>query len=195
MLARSHLALGVLGAFVAHELLPLTSLNITSEIYYTMFMPFILLGAILPDIDEPRSLIGRKLPLISHIVSLSFSHRGFTHFLIFPLIIEMFGILLLLSGYNNLAFCVFALGYGVFLHQIGDMLTISGIPYYFFPLSNAKGVLLPRSMRFPTGGLREKIILTAFLIPTICIIGMEAINITNIDLKTIQTILGELSLK
>ena len=37
------------------------------------------LGSLLPDIDEPQSLLGRKLGFIAWPIKLVFGHRGFTH--------------------------------------------------------------------------------------------------------------------
>lgn len=167
MLAKSHISLGLLGGIVAYPLA--LKLNISQEFYLTLLLPLILLGSLLPDIDEPRSFIGRKLPFISRIVSLSFSHRGFTHFLLFPLIFIAIGIVFF---HSIISPCLFAIAYGIFLHQIGDMLTISGIPYYFFPLSKKKAILLPKPLRFRTGSLAEKAILTFILTPMIVICAL-----------------------
>ena len=77
MLAKSHIALGLLGGLGASYL-------IHDQLHNSIILlPLVVLGSVLPDIDEPRSFIGRKFPVISHIVSLSFTHRGFTHFFIF----------------------------------------------------------------------------------------------------------------
>ncbi|RDU65040.1 metal-dependent hydrolase [Helicobacter sp. MIT 14-3879] len=160
MLAKSHLSIGLIGATA---IFPLTKyLEIPKDLYTNILLPLILLGSIFPDIDEPKSFIGKKLPIISKIVSLSFSHRGFTHFLIFPLIFIIIGII---SNNYTTSLCLFAFSYGIILHQLGDMLTISGIPHYFFPISNKKVVILPKLLRFKTGGSVEKCILIFILTP------------------------------
>ena len=183
MLAKSHIALGLLGGLGV----------VTFSQNSVILLPLVVFGSILPDIDEPRSFIGRKFPIISHIVSFSFTHRGFTHFLIFPLLIFLLGFLLLAYG-DIYAYICFALGFGVFLHQIGDMLTISGIPYYFFPFSKTKAVLLPSFLRFKTGGRVEKIVFGAILVPLVALFGANYLDILHhFDINKIINLLGELS--
>ncbi|MGX2982386.1 metal-dependent hydrolase [Helicobacter sp. 23-1045] len=164
LLAKSHISLGLIGGVCAYPLAQ--KCGIAKEFYLTLLLPLILLGSLLPDIDEPKSFIGRKFPLISRIFSISFSHRGFTHFLIFPLIFVVVGAVL---AHEIITPCFFALSYGIFLHQIGDMMTISGIPHYFFPISRKKAVLLPQFLRFRTGSIAEKIILICILTPLIAL--------------------------
>ena len=41
-----------------------------------------LIGALLPDIDHPKSWLGRRLPLLSLPLSAIFGHRGITHSLL-----------------------------------------------------------------------------------------------------------------
>lgn len=175
MLAKSHISLGLLGGIIAYPLIE--KLNITKDTYFTLLLPLILLGSLFPDIDEPRSVIGRKLPLLSKIVSLSFSHRGFTHFLAFPLIFITLGIII---SHSIISPSLFAFAYGIFLHQVGDMLTISGIPHYFFPLSKKRAILLPDTLRFRTGSVKEKAILAFILTP---MIAFSALYIGGADLS------------
>lgn len=39
----------------------------------------VLIGSVLPDIDESRSYIGKRIPFLSRPVNLLFGHRGLTH--------------------------------------------------------------------------------------------------------------------
>lgn len=179
MLAKSHLSLGLIGGILVY---PVSKIfGIERGEYVALILPLILLGSIFPDIDEPRSLIGRRFPLISRIVSLSFSHRGFTHFLVFPLIFLIAGILV---NNHSISPYLFAFGYGILLHQIGDMLTISGIPYYFFPLSSKKAVLLPQALRFKTGSIVENTILVGILVPLIAILSIQ-FGLIGVDTKNV----------
>lgn len=195
MLAKSHLSLGLIGGILAFGVA--REIDISKEFYFGIMLPFILLGSVFPDIDEPKSYIGRKLTLISHIVSISFSHRGFTHFIAFPLIFLIFGIFLINVNFN-IALILFAFSYGILLHQIGDMLTISGIPHYFFPFSKARAVLLLKVLRFRTGSTKEMLLLTIAFIPLIAFLatnfGVSEFDM-NIDIKNILNLLGELSSK
>lgn len=171
MLAKSHMCLALLGSS-ALNYMPFE----IDGIYIQLFVFFIIIGSVFPDIDEPRSFIGRKLPVISHLASISFSHRGFTHFFICPFLIFLFA-LFLIPKYELIAFCLFAFSFGILMHQIGDMLTISGIPYYFFPFLKIKAVLLPQTLRFKTGGLVEKTILYSVFLPLIVFLGMDKFNL------------------
>lgn len=186
MLAKSHLSLGLIGGILVYPISK--AFGIEKEEYVGLILPIILLGSIFPDIDEPRSFIGRRFPLISRIVSLSFSHRGFTHFLAFPLIFLIAGILV-----NNQSISphLFAFGYGILLHQIGDMMTISGIPYYFFPLSTKKAVLLPQALRFKTGSIVENIILVGILVPLIAILSIQ-FGLIGVDTKNVFKAIKEI---
>lgn len=198
MLAKSHISLGLLGGIVAYPLAQ--KFGTTKEFYLTLLLPLVLLGSLLPDIDEPCSFIGRKFPAISRIFSISFSHRGFTHFLIFPL---MFVALGAIFAHAIITPCLFALAYGIFLHQVGDMLTISGIPHYFFPLFRKKAVLLPQMLRFRTGSVIEKLILIFILTPLIALSAMyifdaessQILNMQNLkEFDKILKALGEIKL-
>lgn len=164
MTFKSHIALGVIGGLSLGYLTPVSEL----KNYYTIVLPLIALGSVMPDIDEPRSFIGRKLPGVSHLISLTFTHRGFTHFLICPLLIAIIAGLFL----NEARFYVYALAFGMFMHQVGDMLTKSGIPYYFFPFKG-RAVLLPKVLRFYTGGVIERIILIIVLTPLLVLLSYQ----------------------
>lgn len=166
MTFKSHIALGIIGGLSLGYFTPIGELNH----YYTAMMPLIGLGSVMPDIDEPKSFIGKKLPGISHLISFTFTHRGFTHFLICPLLIAVIAGLFL----NEARFYVYALTFGMFMHQVGDMLTKSGIPYYFFPFKG-RAVLLPRALRFYTGGIVERIILVVILTPLLVLFSHQTL--------------------
>ena len=51
--------------------------------FYLMGISF---GAIFPDIDEPQSYIGRRVPILPRVIKTFFGHRGLTHQFIFFLI-------------------------------------------------------------------------------------------------------------
>ncbi len=48
-----------------------------------------LIGALIPDICHTHSKIGRRLPVLSKVVSTLFGHRTFTHSLLFLLLINL----------------------------------------------------------------------------------------------------------
>lgn len=100
------------------------------------------IGALLPDIDEPGSYIGRKIKIISIGLKKVLGHRGALHS---PLIAVLFSFILLsIKSYINneifleyyTAACIgFSVGY--WSHLIIDSLTKGGIPV-FWPISKMK---------------------------------------------------------
>jgi len=126
----------------------------------------VVLGSLLPDIDEPQSRIGKRTMGISNIIKAIFGHRGATHYLIAPLII----LLLALFVYqSNQIYGLFTLGvsYGYLFHLFGDMMTISGIRRFFYPFGKKKPYwILPKKLRFYTNSFKEHVLnaaLTALL--------------------------------
>ena len=130
--------------------------------FLLLFYACTVFGALLPDIDEPGSYIGRKFPIFSHIFSAFISHRGFTHFLIIP-------ITLLIIAYTNenqiLKLVLYGIAIGVFAHTCGDMFTKGGIKGFFFPFFMKRTIgLLPKTFRFYTGSIIESIFIVVLLI-------------------------------
>ncbi|EFL92002.1 predicted inner membrane protein regulated by LexA [Candidatus Regiella insecticola LSR1] len=91
-------------------------------------IPAALLASLLPDIDHPKSILGRRLKWISLPMAKTFGHRGFTH----SLLAVIGGVFL----FNSTLFshCFFppdvlhALLIGYSSHLLADMLTPAGIP-------------------------------------------------------------------
>lgn len=84
-------------------------------------------GGLLPDIDTPESLLGRKIPVISTLIAELCDHRSVTHTLYFVvaagLLVALAGHLLHLSG----ALLGLAAGAGALSHLVLDSLTRSGV--------------------------------------------------------------------
>ena len=114
-------------------------------------------GSLLPDIDHPKSVVGKALKPISMFISSIFGHRGITHSLIGVLIFWVGGYMALehlfgasARGLHGWSAWFFALAVGYNLHLAGDLFTSTGIPL-FWPVR--KRVRSP--LRFSTGGLGE----------------------------------------
>jgi len=148
MTAKGHLALALLPA------IPIAA-NLNSQ-EQMIFLGAVGFGALLPDIDEPNSYIGRRFEFISiPLKILGIKHRTFTHYLIFPLMV--FLISLFLSGIYQLA--GFGLALGILMHDIGDMLTKGGIKGFFYPFLKEKTIrLLPKEFAFYTNSATEYVI-------------------------------------
>lgn len=87
MLFRTHLAFGFLAALLA--------LKIFSPDNLILFFILVLIGSILPDVDNPKSKIGKKIKVIGFL----FEHRGFFHSLLFLAVIYIISILFFRNNY------------------------------------------------------------------------------------------------
>ena len=119
MLARTHVAIGILAALLAK---PLFAINNTF-----VFVLLVCIGALLPDVDHGGSTINRMVP-VTTLVPLLFRHRGFFHSIFAALI--LFGTF---SLFNQL-FVGAALAFGYALHLLADSFTKQGVNW-LYPLS------------------------------------------------------------
>ena len=101
------------------------------------------LGALLPDIDHPKSWVGKRLALISLPLATLIGHRGVSHSL---LAVAVLAIFLGMAGPSHLA-APLAVGY--LSHLLADGLTLSGVPL-FWPFKRTHGIPLIR-----TGSMAE----------------------------------------
>lgn len=124
------------------------------------FLAFVALGSLLPDLDEKGSYIGRKIPIVPFVLKLfGVKHRGVTHRLIsVVLLVVVFYSIHASYTYEFILPVSYGLILGYLFHLFGDMLTKGGIENFYFPLSEKKGVLLPRALRFYTGSPQEFLI-------------------------------------
>ncbi len=119
-----------------------------------LFFVGISIGSLLPDIDEPNSVIGQKTLFVSHFIKKFFGHRGITHSFLFPLFVGILLYPIFLYAHFSLP-ALFGLVLGCYLHIMGDMLTKSGCPFYL-PINSKNRGLLPYPFRFYTGGQIDK---------------------------------------
>lgn len=116
MLFHTHLLLGILLFLLAKG-------DLTGNVFLLLF--FVLLGSILPDIDEHKSKITQWTGLLGKIVSFLFRHRGLLHSLTFPIVMC---VLLGLFWNWNYALALFM---GYIGHLFADALTPMGIPILY----------------------------------------------------------------
>lgn len=115
MMWYTHLAFGFL-----FGLLSLPFLN-RGNIY--IFFAFVLLGALLPDIDKPESKVGSKFKWFSRAIEAIFGHRGIVH--------TIWGMILFCGifwYFINRTYGV-ALAAGFFSHLLIDGFTKMGINF------------------------------------------------------------------
>ncbi|MBO0481521.1 metal-dependent hydrolase [Candidatus Enterococcus courvalinii] len=106
------------------------------------------LGALLPDIDEPESFIGRRTRGLSDLLKIVFGHRGITHSLVFIVFVG----LLIIPTASKIGFVSFGIWFtvGVFLHIFEDSFSNGGVNW-LLPISE-KTYHLPI---YSTGSLIE----------------------------------------
>ncbi len=138
MLFKSHLAFSFLVGLIF--------INIFNPKNQILFIILVLFGSALPDIDQPKSQVGKNFKIIGWL----FKHRGIFHSIFMALLIS-FGFYFL-TGY----FSAFLLGY--LSHLITDALTVAGVSF-FYPISNFKirGFI-------KTGSLAENLMFSAFIV-------------------------------
>lgn len=152
MTAKGHMLLASNITFSTFIIFPETFGFINS---LPVFIGAVLLGSLFPDVDEKGSSINRKVPLLLPI-SYLFKHRSITHF--FISFLAFLTIALVIDEVYRDFFLGFAFGW--LFHTVGDLLTIAGIKGYFFPFFFEKRFhLLPKILRFRTGGLVENILI------------------------------------
>jgi inner membrane protein len=155
MTVKSHILLSFVPLVVAvkKHLLPLDDTELIINAGIGTFI-----GAILPDIDEPNSYIGRKLKVISKVLRLfKIKHRTYTHSLFFPLLILFLG---------KIHPIFYFIAFGVFMHIIEDFLTNGGVPI-FYPFIKQRF----SANMFITGG-RGEYIFTLFILLSVTIYSL-----------------------
>ncbi|MDV2683338.1 metal-dependent hydrolase [Alkalihalophilus lindianensis] len=142
MTGKTHLT-GGLALCVAADTFWLT--NSATPIYYVAGMA----GALIPDICHIHSKIGRRLPLLSRVISSLFGHRTFTHSLLFLAIWALIFYLF----FGDYLMVRDGLMLGMISHILLDATTIRGVRL-FYPLNIR--FRLPLYIR--TGGAIERVI-------------------------------------
>lgn len=125
-----------------------------------LFFAGVGLGSLFPDIDEPRSFVGKTFRPLSLVFSLFTQHRGFTHN------IKGIVFLLLFLGMTHFAihnphadFFIAGFFLGYIFHIVGDAMTWSGIRNF---CCKKTLVLLPYFLRFKTGSPKENLYFLLF---------------------------------
>lgn len=171
MTARGHMLLTgpvvfmpLIGLHNAYPMLIENTMGINNETTFMAFFYGVLIGSLLPDIDEPNSSIGRKTIGISNIINVFFGHRGITHSILF---IALIAIAMLFVANNEMKLMIAGLVAGVIAHIIGDALTKERLYNVFYP-ARMQFSLLPEGMRFHVNGLIENL----FVIPLLIVLNL-----------------------
>ena len=85
------------------------------------------LGALLPDIDHPKSMLGSKLSPISDLLYSTVGHRTLTHSILFSFVV---GILITMAGQPSLGLGTFV---GCISHIMLDLLSSGNGVAFLYP--------------------------------------------------------------
>lgn len=141
MLFKTHLAFGFL--------IGLVTLKIFNPLNIILFLILVLIGSLLPDIDHPKSKVGKKIKLIGFL----FEHRGFFHSLLFLALIH---IIVFMFFRDNPFILPLVIGYTS--HLFIDCFNHKGImPLHPFSRFRIRGFI-------KTGALLETILFSSLVI-------------------------------
>jgi inner membrane protein len=124
-------------------------------------------GAIVPDIDEYRSWIGKRMYAVSFIVHFGLGHRTLTH----NYILGMSGALVSWFYFKN----VYAVGFfvGMLTHILTDEMT-GNVPGAYLPFSRRFSTV-PKSMQFRVGSWQERVFLS---VATLMLLGIHVYGVS-----------------
>jgi inner membrane protein len=145
MMAKSHVVVGLAAWVAAAPLLHLSA-------FEPACLALSVMGSLLPDVDHPRSWVGRRTRPLSTTIAAALGHRGVTHSAL--AVAALIG-LLSRAGYRWAGVSALAVGY--LSHLGADMLTPQGLRL-LWPLRGNWGVPLCR-----TGSPAEPIIVLVLI--------------------------------
>jgi inner membrane protein len=148
MMGKTHLVIGVaIGLSTAYVL--------ESDVPHAFALTaFSAAGALLPDVDHPRSMIRDFLWIPGDILFSQMPHRGITHTFLAMVVVVGIIYFLLPASLNVIGFAVLL---GFFSHLIADVVTPRGLPL-LLPFTDRQFHLLPEPLRIKVNSLSEKII-------------------------------------
>lgn len=134
--------IGGVCAGIIFSAITITPINPSEKIVYSAAVIVgSVVGSLIPDLDHPKSVIGKRFKPISKGISKAFGHRGITHS---PMALVVYSMLMLKltktpKEYYELLFQYGAIGsaVGYLSHLVLDMLTVGGIPL-FYPISKKR---------------------------------------------------------
>ena len=116
MMARSHVVIGLAAWIAAAPLLRIYPLDV-------IYLGLVVAGSLLPDIDHPKSWVGRRTRPVSTALALMLGHRGVTHSAI--AVIRPGGAAVAAPGIGWSGVSALIVGY--LSHLAADMLTPQGL--------------------------------------------------------------------
>ncbi len=145
MMYKSHLVFGIFIGIVY-----LLLFGVSGNKY--LFLSFVGLAALFPDIDHENSKIGNKVKVLSFLIRNVFGHRGFFHS-IFPAVILYFVFVYIF----NLKLIGLGIAVGYISHLMSDALTVTGVNFLHPFKAKVSGFIR-------TGSILEYIFFFVFLV-------------------------------
>lgn len=135
--------------------------NLPSLTLFGVFTAASAIGGLLPDIDKKNTAISHKAKLVSFVVRLFTTHRGFTHSLL--ALVLLGGILytpVMAAGIDWVTYGYYGILLGYLSHLVLDMLNPEGIPL-LFPVK-----FKVRIAGIKTGGIMEHVFRALLVVVT-----------------------------
>lgn len=186
MVGRSHLLIGLTGGVVFDSfvhvsgpaLIGASHISLSLIIDKALFYVMVGIGALLPDIDNARSTLGKKLGWVSREIQHVVGHRTLFHSFLGLIIGSAMGFgleqlieyLLATRGYivpatviGRTHMLLIAVIFGCIMHLVADGLTEEGVPL-FWPVRKYFGFPPNRHWRFRSGTWPEYVIVYGFIL-------------------------------
>lgn len=141
-------------------------------------------GALLPDIDTPTSLIGKVCPPLSQALERQWGHREVTHSLAAALMLALAMMPLgWWIGYPGWAIAL-VVGYGS--HLLLDAATKSGVPL-FYPSTMRAVIPGKESLRIASGSRQERLLCVAMVVVFVALLPLNTLGMRTCLHRIIQT--------
>lgn len=128
------------------------------------FVTFSGLGSLLPDIDSPKSTIGRCVYPISWLINKLFGHRTITHDIV------TISLIALLTIFMNPSIALYGFWLGYLGHLFLDSFNYRGVAA-LYPINKKNFHIVPVSMRMNSDSDKARTLTTVFSISSIIICG------------------------
>ena len=168
MTASTHQLFGLFFGLIAISVVNIVQVGPDDPLPFILFLSFILIGALLPDLDTPHSRLGRRFPffIISYPLYWLFGHRTWTHSFMFVgisfLLMSFFiPVITVFSHLNwmDVSTVVTGVSIGVLSHVLGDYFFDSGVPlFYPFTKKRYKFFITAKTRRPRSLNLSENLV-------------------------------------
>ena len=95
--------------------------------YVAIYVIGLVVGSLLPDIEESNSVVGRQFPLLSDWLNKKIRHRTYTHNILIYLVIFLFAYYQSLTSSQFIYVFLIGFSLGSMLHSLEDCSSNSGV--------------------------------------------------------------------